>query len=165
MALKEDVIAYPMLPGLVGAIGTEFDKAGIESPAFLGVWPGQLVSYDHCGDGECGGQTWVRAASVFPASNFPNPDTDVNRWGTMAVLVEVGTVRCAPQPEHADEFPTAEQYLDCAREALADMAAMRRAICNYLTSIDRDFILGSYTPVGPDGGCVGGIWTVTVRWH
>lgn len=165
MPLKEDVIAYPLLPGLVGAIDSEFQSSGIDKPAFLGILPGQLVAFDYCGGDECGGQTWVRLSSLYPSNNFPATDPTLNTWGTMAAVIEVGTVRCAPLPDRGDEFPTAEQYLDATREALADMAAMRRAICKYLSSIERDFILNPYVPVGPEGGCLGGIWTVTVRWH
>lgn len=159
---KEDVIAYPNMVALVGCVNAELEKSGLESVAFAGLMPGNQTIHEWCGEDCGGGQLTVRLITEFPTSSFP--DQNGEAWTsqmTLAYTLEVEIMRCMPIPEDGQPL-SMEHQLSAARAQLADMAAMRRAICACFQSREKAFALGQYTPVGPQGGCVGGNWTVTV---
>jgi hypothetical protein len=63
-------------------------------------------------------------------------------------------------------LPSVDDQLSATRTQMAEMAAMRRAI-RCCMAADEDgkeisYALGVYTPAGPEGGCVGGGWSVIV---
>lgn len=170
----DDTVAFPVLEALAACLCQEIAAADLPEPCFCGVLAGQLVANEHCGSEDCagdgctGGQAWVRLAGVYPSSQFPVQDQDQATCATLlAVEIEVGVARCAPVVSDEGgamegDAPTLAQWHATTRLQMADMAAMRRAVLCCLGARSRDYLLGAYAPFGPEGGCVGGIWTVTV---
>ena len=129
---------------------------------FCGVLPGETVTLDYCNEcsnGLCG-MAWVRMINRFPSQTLPTPDETLRSCvSPMAVLVEVGIVRCAPTEGPEGGPPTVSQWLDVSLQQYADADIMRIALQCCLGT--KDWVLGSYAPVGPQGGCVGGTWQAT----
>lgn len=132
--------------------------------------PGQQVVWDTCDPG----QAWVRVASIYQLGhNFPAPArpadlTACGGEGGWAVTLELGTIRCMPQPDLDGNLPSCEDVSAVSRLVLADANAMRRAMlcCDWLTPCgmpDAQRVYGAWTPVGPQGACVGGVMSVTVE--
>ena len=128
---------------------------GAGPTCWCGMYPGAVVSWEHCGEcagGVCG-MGYVRLAAVFPYDNFPEPMVDDRCIRPLAWQVEAGALRCLPQPSDG-EPPTAEVTTEVALNQIADAYAIYWALrCTGL-----DIAVGSYFPVGPAGGCVGGYW-------
>lgn len=165
---RDDIIALPIMEGLAAAVELELRDSGLADVAFAGVRPGEEVAFDYVEDDSCG-QAWVRLSTAVPSSSFPTQnESPMMNWVGVATEFEVGIVRCIPVE---DARPlTVEEYLSATSDQLADMAAMRRAICKYLMGLaqlpkgKREWILGAYSPLGPEGGGFGGSWTVAVYW-
>ena len=127
---------------------------------FCGVLPG-AQPYDAMGTGCTNhGQAWVRLASGFPSNRVGEPVTTVDNCDTgQGYTVEVGILRKFPiqaQPLKS------EVIIEHALAQIADMELMRKAIscCDALRP--KDFILGGWNPIGPDGDVIGGTWTLTL---
>jgi hypothetical protein len=137
---------------------------GLPDVCFCGVLPGADVAFDYCAPcdevGHCG-QAWVRLVEMFPSKVFPVPDAEGNCSSLLAFQLAVGIVRCAPVPDDDGTPPSMEDQFDTTGLVMADAMAIRRAIlCCATANRNRDYLLGPYLPVGPEGGCVGGAWTV-----
>lgn len=160
MEFEDDTIAWDHATGLIDALAPELERRNLPPTCFASVLPGALVALDHVNDA-CGAMAWSRVGSVFPSTIFPVQDQTPHRWGiTGAMTYELGIIRGMELPD-SGEAPTAEQQFETARLQMADMKAILVTICGYFSSVGVPFIVGSYVPVGPDGGAVGGAWTVT----
>lgn len=116
---------------------------------------------DETGSENCG-QAWVRLASAFPARGVGVPETTpANCASSIGLTVEIGALRCIRIEENGLALP-ADEMLEAVRLQRADMLAIMRAImcCDGLDS--NQYSLGAYTPVGPEGGIVGGFWLLSV---
>lgn len=169
--VREDVTIYPVTTALLGRLQTEFEGAGLGTPDFLTVMPGQDVSiyigFDEKADDSPGGclQVWVRLSSAFISVNFPQQDTThPNSIKPAAFELEIGAVRCTSVGNEDGEGASQEDLLAASRLQMADMAAMKRAICGCLKDLDRTYLLEDYAPQGPLGGIVGGSWGVMVEY-
>jgi len=125
------------------------------------VAPGQLVAYDDC----CAGMVWTRlisldsgvASSKMGATNF---DPCGLRWNAS---VGVGALRCSATMDDRGAVAAPAAMTAEALQVTADEAALCQAVycCNLLplnrTQIQR------WDPLGPDGGCVGGEWTLVLQ--
>jgi hypothetical protein len=159
-SLVEDQDLWPLLVELLNNLHTELGRTGADTVNTCILAPGQQVPWDEtCGMG------WVRLVSAFPSTVFPSAEGSYRAScvATLVANVEVGVLRCAPNPEQLPGgeliMPsTAEQYA-ATRLQLSDMAAVRRAIQNARIDLK---LLGAYSPVGPQGGYVGGSWAVSV---
>jgi hypothetical protein len=124
---------------------------------WCGLLPGASAAWEYCG--ECGGDTcgmgWVRVISGFPYEVFPIPTIDDRCFRPLAWAVEVGSLRCIPQPGDGSP-PSPEVMAEAAVIQIVDSWAMYEAIkcCSRM-----GLGVQSYTPQGPQGGCVGGYWT------
>jgi len=101
---------------------------------------------------------WIRVASVFQTSSFPN-QTPVGRGvaTTEAALLELTVLRCIETPRGG--VLSAEKETEASRLALADKQAMLAAIkCCKISERS----LGAWVPFGPGGGVYGGVQEVTV---
>lgn len=155
-----------MIAVLLEALVEELRESDLlDSMCAVTAYPGQAVPVDYAGGEECGGMAWVRHVSSNPTVRFPNADvTPDNCYATLAHIMEVGLLRPAPIPESDGrdiELPDALEHLNSALDLANDMVVMQKAIGRAAKSIDF-VILGSYTPVGPEGGTVGGTWSLTV---
>lgn len=171
MALIEDWTVYPTMVKLAACLCEEMDRSGFGPLCFCGIIPGAEAVVDFCGndgrdcdeDGACGGMAWVRLVAGFPSDDLLGPSEDATCATPMAFELEVGSTQCAPSPDSDGTPPGLEEQLAATRRQLAAMAAMRRAIaCCMAIDDDLDYLLGSYEPIPVLGGCLGGVWTVTV---
>lgn len=127
------------------------------------VMPGDALITDY-GTEECGGFVWVRLVAVNVSERFPTQTTTPEICAhTLAYPVEIGCLRPAPRPEtFLKDFdaPTPESMFDAASASYDDMDAM------YATNLwaQKTFpnaTMGSFTPLGPLGDVIGGVWTFT----
>lgn len=110
------------------------------------------------------GLAWSRVTSVYGSTSFPDPEAVFDFAGTgrmLAAVLEVGVARCAPIGT-STRPPTMEDYTTSANLQLADMRAVRSAICRVLLRLELPWVLGTYTPTTLEGGVVGGAWSFTV---
>jgi hypothetical protein len=129
---------------------------------WCGIWPGETVSWDFCG-AECSsdacGMAWVRAGIAAPFDTFPVAVLDPNCDKPLFYEIEVGILRCLPVMDEDGSLPSPEAITEAALGLAIDQMALHRAIrCCELTSK----VVANWRPVGPQGGCVGGFWTLYV---
>lgn len=160
----DDTVVWPLALRLAECLCTVIRSRNLPEPCFCGVIPGDQVALDYCTDCDstgCG-MAWVRVAGVGPRqASFAQP---VRQPAGCQVILEaafeVGIVRCAPMPGPDGQSPSLEAQLDAAQLQMADMAAgLEAAACCFR---DRDSQVSGWTPLGPQGGCLGGTWFVTV---
>lgn len=159
--MKDDTSFYPLLVELATCLCAELESAGLPTPCYCGVLPGQVVPLDYCGEcGERCGMAWVRLATIGEELSLTGEQ--VRRTSRCAVplqaTVEVGVARCAPSPDDLGNPPSEAAQLAATQLQMADMAAALRAITCCSVA---DYALGTWTPAGPEGGCLGGSWLVT----
>lgn len=157
--MTPDLEVWPKLVLLADALCQEIADSGLEEPCFCGIMPGAGIALDYVDGCEAGGMAWVRMVTAFPSQTFPEPDVDINGCDqAMAFQAEVGIIRAFRVPDNG-EPPTQGDMLTAAEVQMAEMAAMRRAIlCRFTGTV----ALGQYTPIGPDGGALGGAWSLSV---
>ena len=128
---------------------------------FCGVIPGEAASAMYGGDckTKCG-MAWTRLIGAYSAAGVGNVVTTPGNCSVGTGFdVEMGMLRCTPIGT-ADKPPKPEELLASAQLQWADMNVMRKAVACCPAS--RNWSLGSYTPMGPGGGLVGGFWVITM---
>ena len=122
------------------------------------VAPGAEVAWDNC----CDGQVWTRLVTVTPAPQTPNgrPGGDPCAVPFFIATVELGVIRCAAKQDAKGKPPPAEKVGIDGLQGVADMAALLGVLRCPPYEI-RD--VGTWTPMGPNGGCFGGVWTFSLR--
>lgn len=162
----EDELIYPLMVELSGCLCAENDASGMGPMCFCGLTFGDEPNVD-CGECDDGcGSGWVRLINAFPSTDFfPAQDGEATCATLLAASIEVGIIRCTEVVLEDGSAPGVSSQLGSARQQLADMALIRRAIrcCFDNKYKDLDYVLGTYTPASSDGGCVGGYWEITVR--
>ena len=170
----QDPVAAPVLTGVLEAVLATYDalpeESTIQGPCAAGIVAGAAAALDRgldCADG-CLGMLWVRLVNVFPSRQFPAADvTPAPGPLSWAVIVEVGVVRPAPVMEDAAGeliIPSMEEEQAAAALAVTDAAILRSALLTqYADAEDVSIVLGVWTPLGPDGGVVGGAVTATIQ--
>lgn len=159
MSLLSDVMDK-LLANVVAEVGG--DDMCVK--ALLG---GDSVLAEYVGLDGCKGMLWVRFTGAGPSASFPQQGIRPGNcsW-ELAVPLEVGVLRPAPPVEvilgREPVLPTSEQQTDAVHRQIEDMDAMRRAIQKTADWYDEDSVLGSYTPIGPAEGALGGSWLWTV---
>lgn len=144
---------------LVDCLCEELTVSGGGPVCWCGAYPGASVSWEYCSGGECTngacGMAWVRPAAVFPYDSFPIPSLDPRCERPLAWAIEVGVLRCMPQPDDGELLPP-DEMLTVTMTTMLDARAIHTAIkcCDGVEAA-----VEQYTPVGPLGGCVGGFWT------
>jgi hypothetical protein len=129
------------------------------------IIPGTLDGYIDVG--ECDSATaWVRLVEgPFPSTQLPT--SEVGAPGSfMAAQIELGVARSITSIDEDGSAPTQEQQEADTEALMLDMALIKYAITCCFGEIDdpnRDYVLGSYTPLPGMGGVGGGAWSVFVR--
>lgn len=157
--MRDDTIAWPSLVALAECLQEQIRIAEVPDPQFVGIMPGRLVPHDYCGTAGCGGMAYVRLVSTFPSVNGVTPNPTPLPNSPLAFNVVVGIIRCAPQPSSRGIPPGVSDQFEAARLQTADMEVLYRTLECCLR--DQKGAVGSYTPIGPDGGCLGGEWGAT----
>jgi hypothetical protein len=164
VTLLQDERIWPIATQLASCLCRELADAGGPEPCFCGILPGDNVAFDYCSPcaGDRCGMAWVRLAGVVPMQNETFGFITPNRCAPVLMGVfEVGVLRCAPTMLEDGSPPTMADQLDAATLQASDMAAAcRAAACCF--GNERAVTLGAWNPVGPDGGCLGGSWAVTI---
>lgn len=146
------------------ALNQELEADGTrESLCEVTVLHGETMILDY-GAESCGGMGWVRLVSGNPTATFPNAPQAGTCAMDLAFAVEMGVIRPAPKIGTFQKriiLPTADEQAAATSLALDDMAAMHRALKAFASEME-NFVLGSYTPIGPQEGTVGGSWSFTV---
>lgn len=154
--MTEDLDIFPWLVAFSQCLCEGLEKDSPESPVcFCGVLAGSEVSTEWADDG----QAWVRLVQAYPSKTFPDPSVESTPCGAgMAYQVEMGVLRCLPKPSGLSNGVGVGDMLNVVRQQLADVQTMKRAILCCVEG-DRELILNTYTPWGPEGGVYGGTWT------
>lgn len=125
---------------------------GLPDVCFCGVVPGANVVADQVGNcGDVCGMAWVRLEQMYPSTVVGQPSAEPGNCAKgLAVDIEVGIIRCI------ESEPDAADLLAAAELQAADAQCMFRALtcCPCLPSMNT--LVSPYTPLGPDGGTVGG---------
>lgn len=140
------------LAGQINAAGKQDDYCSVT------VQSGNAVVFDFGPESGCGGTAWVRLVTVSPSAQVGK--NGCSQW--LNYIIEVGMVAPAPGLDITlDQYtpPSDEELFDASMRAGEEMMMIFRAV----QSADLEEVtLGDYTPHGPDGGVLGGSWTVTV---
>lgn len=132
------------------------------------IAPGNAPAWDFCCHCETNaeGMAWVQIASVFPSDDFPSPQTGAMRCkpSGYGVVMNVGVLRCASALDDNGRPPSSDRLTAEAAKVMRDRAIVNEAItCCFLADADPGtYVIGEWTPLGPDGGCVGGSTQLTV---
>lgn len=158
--LVDDVSIWPAIASLVGCLCTELARSNLPPVCICSPMPGETIATDYVS--EEAGMAWVRLESAWPSTSFPSPSGSATCAAPIAYGLEVGAAFCAPNPTSGGEPPDFSAQFEATRVQLAAMAAVRRAIICCFPVNTKDVVLGLYIPMGPEGGVVGGSWSISV---
>lgn len=127
--------------------------------------PGPNAPHDVCETGPNGtdGQLWVAHLTSQPGWPAPTgePTTCATPFGEQ---FEMGVTRCAQGKLTDDGGPPDEDLVTAdADQQEADRLALRNALLCCLGVEGKDLIIETWEATEPLGGCVGGVWTFTIR--
>jgi hypothetical protein len=134
-------------------------RAGAEAGPLIGP------NVDEC----CPGLAWVRVARVYPSwDSFPSEDNSWLPTGPLAyaVVLEMGVAFCMPWADTEGGYesldpPGTQDWASAHDTLMQHQNLMRRAAaCCWPHTTRR--VVGGWTPLSGDGGCIGGTLTVTV---
>jgi hypothetical protein len=152
-------VTWDILTGLAACLKTTLEDAEVPT-CYTGVFPGDAVPLDlgGCKDGRCG-MAWTRLGTAYPSSGVGQQDTTVGNCGKgLGLDIEVGVMRCI----QVDREGKPRDPENVARQQVADMMLMRKAIFCCDTVPSEDLVLNTYQPSGPLGVMVGGTWLLHV---
>lgn len=139
---------WDALTGLLDCAETALGETAAGVPDRVFVNPGGPAPWDNCCD--LGGQLWVRVISSAPSGDNTGP------CPYLVTRVGLGVVRCAHSVDDRGRPPTVEQVTADASTMVCDMSALFSALCG----CDDGWRVESWSPLGAQGGCVGGEWTL-----
>lgn len=152
------ITAAVALATVLEALTAQLREAGKQDDyCSVTVQAGNMVNFDFGPESGCGGTAWVRLVSVTPSIEVGK--NGCAQW--LNYVIEVGMIGPAPGiTENLSEYvaPTDEELFDASMRQAEEMGLMFAAI----RSVDLDVSLGDWAPQGPEGGILGGTWTVTV---
>lgn len=128
-------------------------------PAAAFIVPGAEVVHDKV----CPSMLYVRLINSGPYQAFPQVSLVKRKCGhPVATAMAVGVIRCQQGLGNANRplQPTVEQLTEDANLMFCDQALMWKALMCCLDSdeIGGNFMVGTYQPLGPQGGVYGGEW-------
>jgi len=161
-----DVIG-PLMQALLDCAQERLD-AHDRSCDRIALTPGSEVAWDEC----CEGFLYVRLVTMFPTGN-PFPQLDQRPGSCKPTMIgstiAVGVLRCTPTQDSGGGAPPAADLTANTLEVTADASILLEAIKCCLADLTDDqasnaqqIVLGSWTPLGPEGVCVGGEWSITI---
>jgi hypothetical protein len=162
MTTRLELQVGSLLNGVAAALEVELETAesehGITKPCIISPLPGALVAFDYCEDG---GMAWARLVTIEPVQ-------DLDPFAACAtmydVTVEIGVLRCAPTLHEDGSLPSREEQIAASLLQNHDMGVLHKVFsCYAAPKAFEGPAIGIFQPVGPDGGCLGGVWTA--RWR
>lgn len=165
MTTQPDQIG-PLMQGLLDAAKAALTERG-RSAALNTLVPGGEVAWDNCCDG--GGELYVRLVEQYPTGRpVPSPDTTQSCGITLlGVRLAVGVLRCTQTITDEGVFPSGSQMSEDSLGMVADSTALLDAIrCHWspslLEMISSTIKIERWSPLGPQGTCAGGEWSLTL---
>jgi hypothetical protein len=158
----EDNLIYPRLIAIAEGVQMAIAQNGLPIVERVSVQPGTEPVMDYVGNGKDCAEIIVNmmGATIMPVSTAETASFS-GCQPELVFQVAVGVFRCAPTPKgNPPKMPTAADQLNATRLHLADMRASKRGICMALEGVQYE--VNDFQPYGPEGGVVGGVWTVTV---
>jgi hypothetical protein len=130
--------------------------------------PGGVAPFDVCSTSTSDGITYngqVWTGHVSSQQGWPiTTGLPLDCIDNFAETIQVGVVRCAQgKLTNKGQPPAAALVTADAEQQELDRLALRNAILCCLGLEGKDLIIVDWNPVEPEGGCVGGIWTITIR--
>lgn len=163
----EDGDFWPIVKRLLGCFEVELEDSGIQISCFVGVVAGAGVE-SALSETECGAMGFIHLLNAYPSSSFPAADEAAACAAPLAATFEIGLWRKTPAPERNKIAPSKAQWFEATRLSFVDMAACRRAVMCCVQSYeaetgeDLDLVMGTWEPIGPEEGVVGGSWSFTL---
>lgn len=155
-----DVIG-PMLNAMaqIAAVGLS------PQPSRIVVAAGAEVAWDEC----CEGMVWTRLQFLQPGEAVNERQKLGSRPAApcgpyMDAGIGIGALRCASTLGPHGESPAADQLTAEGLQCMADQASLNQMIQSEFISLPyvRRLTLARWDPLGPEGGCVGGEWSIIV---
>ena len=168
-SISDDTV-MPVLNKVLSCFATEAARTA-SPPKYVRLSVGStfIAGFDQSqGDECCEGTIWVRLVDTYPTDGaFPSEEQIANTYlkppGYLALVVELGALRCSPfTGPNGKGFPVASQWLAAAQAQMDDYAAMRRAYCCLRTQV-LDVVTGHYTPLSAEANCAGGTLHLTIK--
>lgn len=158
------VAVLSALDSILESLVTEAASGGCPldlPPCRVGLYPGGVVAFDSCESGDCSdgdGQLWANLQPFTVTGSAPCYNA--------RFTAEIGIVRCAKaRPTESKPIPRIEDVLaDAWQQALdADQILNALTCCTFGDpESGRDTLsVTGWRPIDNQGGCVGGIWTVS----
>lgn len=164
-----DNAIFSQMAEIITCLCAKIDENELPKPCFCGMLAGD-IAYDMMGanddcdsddEGGCG-QAWVRLVNAYPSVSVGVAElTPGNCTKAFGYDLEIGILRCSPIEEKGGAMDPAEM-LATTQLQIADMLTMQQAIMCCTAFETDDFVMGTYQPIGPEGGVVGGIWPVSI---
>lgn len=157
-----------VLSDILDVLTTDESEGGcpLEPYCRVAVYPGLEVPWDTCESDGCAdgdGQLWGAVQSVTRVPGSAGSGCEAWNW-----TAQIGSVRCAAKPRDNASMPSIEAIQDDAVRQAVDADGILRGIkcCPERSARLRAaaIVVGDWTPLGPDGGCVGGAWTISGRF-
>lgn len=155
---------FDRLCALRDCLCAQIKTDGLPDVAFCEIVPGEAAAGDYfnCSGGK-GGMAWVRLMTSYRAVQVGVADTSVNNCGKETGFdVELGIMRCAPLMKNGGFPPSPSDVREAAALQILDMETMVRAVVCCPDLHSKDYVVGSYNPVGPEGGVVGGVMVLSM---
>lgn len=155
--IRVGTLVNGMGAALCEALEQAEESTGVTKPKFCSVLPGAVVALDYCGEG---GMAWSRLVGIRPVQVQEGRICVIQ----YDVIVELAVMRCAPIIEEDGELPSEAEQLAAAMLQNYDMGLMHKVLT--CTSTPNTFTfqsMGEFLPYGPEGQCVGGIWSAVWR--
>lgn len=140
----------------------ESDGCAIDLPVCRsGIYLGGEVPWDTCSEscskGE-NGMLWAKLVSINPV----NSGNDSTNCPTFSWTAEFGIVRCIATMSNDGAPPPMDMIEADADQQVADADAIFNALrcCDARSEALQDVTVNAWNPLGPNGACAGGAWTV-----
>lgn len=155
---------------LVSSLRDEVDAALTEYDAAVCrtfVAPGSTAVWDVCCECQPGveGQAWVAVQQVVPARPFPTPEGALRCAPEQyAAELAVGVLRCAATQDESGAPPSAATLTGEAAKISRDRTILHDVVlCRWAGELlPGGLTIRGWSPLGPQGGCVGGLLEITV---
>jgi hypothetical protein len=130
---------------------------------FCQIVPGEAAASTYFECARDGGMAWVRLNTMYPVVSVGTPNTALGNCGSeLGFDVEIGIMRCMPIGTSMGAGPSPKQLHEAAALQILDAHTLFRAVycCDSIHA--KDYRAGQYQPLGPEGGVVGGILTISM---
>lgn len=149
-----DRMVMPYLLALKDCIAATLEKCSrpVCRVDVLAADADQLDGCDCCDDPGVDGRAWIRVDRMVSSGQAmpgcPPP---------LRAEVHVGISRCATLTEEG-KLASTDALMHDAHKVYSDAQALYSAV----VACKRKAVATTWTPQGPEGGCIGGYWTVEV---